>query len=81
VTPGEFVRWQKSGLFESAAIVDTAAFTLERGGHPERIYGASVTPDFFRVFQLQPIAGRAFVGGDAIEGRSDVIVLSCRKNP
>jgi MacB-like periplasmic core domain len=35
-----------------------------------------VTPDFFRVFSLQPIAGRGFLTGDATEGHSSVIVLS-----
>jgi putative ABC transport system permease protein len=76
VTTDEFLGWQKSGLFESAALMDTAEYTLEGHGHPERIYGASVTPDFFRVFGLQPIAGRSFLAGDASAGRSNVIVLS-----
>ncbi len=76
VTADEFQLWEQAGLFESAALIDTAAYTLDREGHPERIYGASVTPDFFRVFGLQPIVGRGFSAGDAIEGRSHVIVLS-----
>ena len=76
VTADEFQRWQQTGLFDSAALIDTAQYTLDRQGHPERIYGASVTPDFFRVFGLQPIAGRGFLAEDATEGRSNVIVLS-----
>lgn len=76
VTADEFQGWQKSGLFESAALMDTAEYTLEGVGHPERIYGASVTPDFFRVFGLQPIAGREFSADDATEGHSNVVVLS-----
>lgn len=76
VTADEFQRWQQTGLFESAALMDTAEYTLEKQGHPERIYGVSVTPDFFRVFGLRPIAGRGFSADDAIEGRSNVIVLS-----
>ncbi len=76
VTADEFLGWQKSGLFESAALLDTAEYTLEGRGHPERIYGASVTPDFFRVFGLQPVAGRGFLAEDASEGHSSVIVLS-----
>jgi predicted permease len=76
VTPGEFLAWERSGVFESAALIDTAAYTLEREGRPERIYGASVTPNFFRVFDLQPILGRAFSTDDTIHGRDNVIVLS-----
>ncbi|HEY6987199.1 MAG TPA: ABC transporter permease [Bryobacteraceae bacterium] len=76
VTADEFQLWEQTGLFESAALLDTAAYTLDRRGHPERIYGASVTPNFFRVFGLQPIIGRGFSAGDAIEGRNSVIVLS-----
>lgn len=76
VTADEFQDWQSSGLFQSAALMDTAEYTLEGGQHPERIYGASVTRDFFRVFDLQPIAGRGLSAGDVIEGHSDVIVLS-----
>lgn len=76
VTAEEFQIWQKSGVFESSALLDTAEYTLEEQGHPRRIYGASVTPDFFRVFGLLPIAGRGFSAGDAAEGRGNVIVLS-----
>lgn len=76
VTPGEFQAWQRSGVFESAALVDSAAYTLEQQDHPERIYGVSVTPDFFRIFELKPIAGRVLLADDASQGRSNVIVLS-----
>ena len=78
VTADEFQRWQRTGLFDSAALVDTAQYTLDRQGHPERIYGASVTPDFFHVFGLQPIVGRGLLAEDVIEGRNNVIVLSHR---
>lgn len=76
VTADEFQSWQRSGLFESAALMDTAEFTLEGQGRPERIYGATVTPGFFRVFGLQPILGRGLASDDATEGHSNVIVLS-----
>ncbi|MBV9404400.1 MAG: ABC transporter permease [Acidobacteriaceae bacterium] len=78
VTAEEFQRWQQTGLFDSAALIDTAAYTLERRGQPERIYGASVTPEFFRVFGVQPIAGRSFSKADATEGQSSAIILSYR---
>jgi putative ABC transport system permease protein len=76
VTADEFQLWQKSGLFESAAILDAAQYTLEGRGHPERIYGTAVTPDFFDVLKLQPIIGRGFSRADAAEGARPVVVLS-----
>ncbi len=76
VTADEFLAWQKSGLFESTALIDTAEYTLEGKGHPERIYGASVTPEFFKVFGLQAMLGRGMGIEDAAQGRDNVIVLS-----
>jgi putative ABC transport system permease protein len=76
ITADEFQLWEKSGLFESAAIVDAVQYTLEGRGHPERIYGTTVTPDFFRVFKLQPVMGRGFSASDAVEGAAPVILLS-----
>jgi putative ABC transport system permease protein len=34
VTADEFLGWQKPGLFESAALMDAAEYTLEGRGHP-----------------------------------------------
>lgn len=59
-TADELLAWQKSGLFESAALIDTAEYTLERKGRPEKIYGASATPEFFKVFGLV-LAGAALL--------------------
>jgi hypothetical protein len=72
----EFQRWQNSGLFESAAAFDSCEYTLEGNGRPERIYGAIVTPDFFRVFNVHPLLGRSLVSDDAAAGRDNVVVLS-----
>jgi putative ABC transport system permease protein len=75
-TLAEFELWQRSGLFEAAAALDAVDYTLEGHGRPERIYGASVTPDFFRAFGMEPVLGRAFLRQDATAGHDDVIVLS-----
>jgi putative ABC transport system permease protein len=76
VTLREFQSWQKSGLFEHTAVLDTAAYTLLGSGHPERLSGVRVTPDFFRVFMLQPFLGRGFEAGGATTGHDGVMVLS-----
>ena len=76
-TAEEFQNWQRSGLFESAALLDTAEYTLEWAGHPERIYGVSVTPDFFHVLGVKPVMGRGIGDSDAAAGQNNrVMVLS-----
>jgi putative ABC transport system permease protein len=75
-TLAEFELWQRSGLFEAAAALDTADYTLEGHGHPERVYGARVTPDFFHVFGTQSVLGRALLREDAAAGHDAVVVLS-----
>ena len=79
VTVGEFQRWEQSGLFEHAAAIDATdapECTLLGSGRAERLYGVSVTPDFFGVFGVQPFLGRGFEAGDATPGHDNVIVLS-----
>jgi len=76
VSVGEFHNWQQSGLFEHAALMGTAEYTLLGTGRSERLFGVSVTPDFFRVFGLQPFLGRGFEAEDATPGHDNVIVLS-----
>jgi predicted permease len=76
VTIGQFQQWQKSGLFEHAAAIDTAEYTFLGRGRTERLFGASVTPDFFRVFEVRPFLGRGFVAQDATPGHDNVIVRS-----
>ncbi len=73
---GEFQRWEQSGLFEHAAAIATAEYALLGTGRAERLFGASVTPGFFRVFQVQPFLGRGFQAEDATPGHDNVIVLS-----
>jgi putative ABC transport system permease protein len=72
----EFQRWEQSGLFEHAAAMDTAEYTLLGTGRAERLFGARVTADFFRIFGVQPFLGRGFATGDATPGHDNVIVLS-----
>ncbi len=76
VSAGEFEHWQKSGLFEYAAAIDTAEYTLLGRGRARRIFGLSVTPDFFHIFEVRPFLGRGFVAQDGTPGHDNVIVLS-----
>lgn len=72
----EFQRWEGSGLFKHAAAVGAAQLTLLGSGRAERLFGVSVSPDFFRVFEVRPFLGRGFEARDAMPGQDSVIVLS-----
>jgi predicted permease len=46
--------------FSAVAAVEGRAWTSEINGEPSRLLGRAATPDFFRVFGVQPLAGRFF---------------------
>jgi putative ABC transport system permease protein len=75
-TLDEFQRWQKSGLLDYAAAISTINLTLPASDRTELLFGARVTPDFFRVFGISPFLGRAFLKEDAALGHEEVIILS-----
>jgi putative ABC transport system permease protein len=50
--------------------------TLVGGGEPIGLEGAWVSEDFFRMFGLEPGAGRVFGPSDLAANRSNVVVLS-----
>jgi putative ABC transport system permease protein len=75
-TLDEFLRWQKSGLLDQAAAINTIDLTLTGKDRAELLSGARVTPDFFQVFGISPLLGRAFLPEDATPGHERVMVLS-----
>jgi putative ABC transport system permease protein len=75
-TLDEFRRWQKSGLLDDATAINTMDLTLTGTDRTELLFGARVTPDFFRVFGISPLLGRGFLPEDATLGHERVIILS-----
>jgi predicted permease len=75
-TIDEFQRWQKSSLLDYGAAINTMDFTLHGRDRAELLFGAKVTPDFFRVFGISPLLGRDFRQEDAAPGHEQVIILS-----
>jgi putative ABC transport system permease protein len=75
-TLDEFQRWEKSGLLDHAAAVNTRDLILTGRDRAELLSGAKVTPDFFRVFGITPLLGRDFRQEDATPGHEQVIILS-----
>jgi putative ABC transport system permease protein len=67
---------QEKDVFE-----DMAAFSYETLLFPgqefaETIYGYEVTPHFFTLLGVQPMAGRAFTSGEGQPGNDQVLVVS-----
>lgn len=75
-TLDEFQRWQKSGLLDNAAAINTTDLILTGRDRAELLSGARVTADFFRVFGVSPLLGRDFLPEDAMVGHEQVIILS-----
>lgn len=65
--------------YSGVAIYNYDGFALGEAGQPaEQVSGLSVTANFFDVLRVQPILGRAFVGGDDALGKPRVVVISYR---
>jgi putative ABC transport system permease protein len=61
VTPADFVDWRRDARsFESMATYFGHGFNLRAGQEAERVRGADVSLDFFRVLRSMPAAGRDF---------------------
>jgi putative ABC transport system permease protein len=51
-------------------------FSLQEGDHPERVFAAMVSANFFEVLGVSPRLGRAFLAGEDQPGNHRVVVLS-----
>jgi predicted permease len=49
--------------------------SLSSGDRPERVKGTMVTPNFFALFEINPILGRGLMASDAQPGNDHVVVL------
>ncbi len=77
VTPGTFMDWREQGsVFEYVSALGVSRFNLSGSGEPERISGASVSPNFFRLMGIEPKLGRAFRDDEEKPGANKVVVIS-----
>ena len=77
VTHGSFMDWrEQNSVFEEVSALGAGHFNLSGQGMPERLNGASVSANFFRLMGSQPILGRDFVAEDEQLGSGKVVVLS-----
>jgi putative ABC transport system permease protein len=66
----------QSSSFEAVSTFTSWTPLLSGIGSTDRIRGALVGDDFFKVLGTQPLLGRAFVPEDQLEGNDRVVVLS-----
>ena len=71
-----FLDWQKAGALESMALCRTLWLNIGGAERPERIVGALVSAEYFRVLGLAPAAGRYFLQGEDTPGRDRLAVIS-----
>jgi predicted permease len=77
LSPPNFYDWRKrSTSFEGMAAYSSYAWNFLGQGAPQRLEGSAVTPEFFRLLQVQPLAGRLFNDNDAMEGSRKTVILS-----
>ena len=67
---------QEREVFEDMAAFDYATLDFPGQEFVETIYGYEVTPNFFTLLGMQPMAGRAFTPEEGQPGNDQVLVVS-----
>jgi putative ABC transport system permease protein len=76
VAPANYFDWRdQTKVFEELAAYNQQHFSLSEGDQPERIPGARVTPNLFRVLAVSAERGRTFSEEEGQEGRGEVAVI------
>jgi putative ABC transport system permease protein len=70
----DFQQLNKS--FSDLAAIGSGSFNLGVKGSPQRVVGASVSPNLFSMLGAQPLLGRTFLAEEAQPGRDHEVVLS-----
>jgi len=72
-----YVLWRdRSQAFEAFALAERAAVTVDDRAAPQRITGAVVTPEVFRVLSVVPVVGRGFDDDDNLPGADPTVILA-----
>jgi len=66
----------QSRSFQAIAKYNDDVATVSGTSQPTRTPVASVSPDFLKVFAIQPILGRDFSAGDATKGAAPTVLVS-----
>jgi putative ABC transport system permease protein len=77
LVPGpDFLNWEKqSDLFSALGAGKPYLPSARSGGQTLELKGYEVTPDFLKVLEIEPVAGRLFTAADDQPGGNHVVVL------
>ena len=74
VSIANFEAWRdRAASFESMAAVTPTSFTLAGGPAPERVIGAEISTEYFRMLDVAPALGRDFEKADAAQGLTVIL--------
>ncbi|NKB89583.1 MAG: FtsX-like permease family protein [Acidobacteria bacterium] len=77
VTWADIDRMTGLSVFDAVGAYDERSFTVAGQEFPERVFGASVTPDLFDSFGIEPQLGRLFDGSQgAAYGFESTVIIS-----
>lgn len=77
VSAPDFHDWHdQSTSFTAMAYYDAGSTAVTVGSAAEYAQAAEVTPEFFRVFEVQPVVGRLFTPDEGKLGSSGAVVMS-----
>jgi putative ABC transport system permease protein len=72
-----FLDWQKdNAVFDFMSAQSGDAVTLTGGSEPVQLRGGLVSAEYFKIFNIEPALGRAFLPGEDQLGRHQVVVIS-----
>jgi putative ABC transport system permease protein len=76
-TPANFLDWRtQNTVFEQLAAILTRPANLALSDQAERIDLAMTSANFFSVFGIAPVQGRAFIDADEQAGHAPVVIVS-----
>ena len=74
--PDYLDRRKMTNVFSEVALIGNIGYEVGMEGSPQRIRGQYVTPSFFQVLGVRPLAGRTFTEEEAVLGKEKVAVLT-----
>jgi len=74
--PDYLDRRKMTNVFSEVALIGGMDYEVGMEGSPQRIQGEYVTPSFFQVLGVRPLAGRTFTEEEAVLGKEKVAVLT-----
>ena len=76
LSPPEFMDLRRlASAFSDISVVLAASYSIRIGEIPERIGGAAVSANYFRLMGISPEQGRAFIPEEEQTGRDEVVIL------